>query len=107
MESDVVSGLPTEKRETAQGAFAIPYKQSPANLVGQGGGPGESWDVMVQYWMPFHDGQGLHDASWQSVFGGNVYTYAGSQGCVNLPPDVAAIVYEYMEENVAVILYKQ
>lgn len=107
VESDVVSGLPTEKRETAQGAFAIPYKQSPANLVGQGGGPGESWDVMVQYWMPFHDGQGLHDASWQSVFGGNVYTYAGSQGCVNLPPDVAAIVYEYMEENVAVILYKQ
>lgn len=106
VDTNVVTGLPTEERETAQGAFSIPYKQSPANLVGQGGGPGQSWDVEVQYWMPFHDGQGLHDAAWQSSFGGNIYTYAGSHGCVNLPVDVAALIYEYMEENVAILLYK-
>lgn len=106
VESDIISGLPKDDRETTQGAFAIPYKQSPANLVGQGGGAGESWDVEVQYWMPFHDGQGLHDASWQTNFGGTTYMTAGSHGCVNLPPDVAAIIYNYMEENMPIILYK-
>ncbi len=106
VQSGIISGLPKDDRETAQGAFAIPYKQSPANLVGQGGGEGESWDVEVKYWMPFHDGQGLHDASWQSNFGGTTYLTAGSHGCVNLPEDVAAIIYEYMEENMPIILYK-
>lgn len=106
VQSDIISGLPKDDRETTQGAFAIPYKQSPANLTGQGGGEGESWDVEVKYWMPFHDGQGLHDASWQTNFGGTTYLTAGSHGCVNLPPDIAAVVYEHMEENMPIILYK-
>lgn len=106
VESPVVTGLPKDGRETAQGAFAIPYKASPFNLVGEGNGPGQSWDVEVQYWMPFHEGQGLHDASWQTSFGGNVYQYNGSHGCVNLPPDVAAVIYNYLEANTAIILYK-
>ena len=38
VESPIVSGLPTEERATHEGVFTIPYKQSPANLVGQGGG---------------------------------------------------------------------
>ena len=106
VETDVVTGLPTEERETTEGAFAIPYKQSPSNLVGQGGGPGQSWDVEVQYWMPFHDGQGLHDASWRGAFGGTIYMTNGSHGCVNLPPSAAATIYSYMEENMPIILYK-
>ncbi|EET62527.1 hypothetical protein BRYFOR_05562 [Marvinbryantia formatexigens DSM 14469] len=105
VESAIVSGLPTEDRATHEGVFTIPYKQSPANLVGQGGGPGESWDVEVEYWMPFDDGQGLHDATWQSSFGGNVYQYAGSHGCINLPLDVAAAIYYEMEEDVAILIY--
>ena len=107
VESSVVTGLPKDGRETAEGAFAIPYKASPFNLVGGGGeGEGDAWDVEVRYWMPFHDGQGLHDADWRGSFGGNIYQTSGSHGCVNLPVDVAAVIYEYMEENVAVILYK-
>lgn len=104
-EGPIVSGLPTEERATHEGVFTIPYKQSPANLVGQGGGPGESWDVEVQYWMPFDDGQGLHDATWQSSFGGNTYQYAGSHGCINLSLDLAAAIYYEMEENVAILIY--
>ncbi|MDO4344922.1 MAG: L,D-transpeptidase family protein [Eubacteriales bacterium] len=106
VESPIISGLPTEDRATHTGVFTIPYKASPFNLVGQGGGPGESWDVEVEYWMPFDDGQGLHDATWQSAFGGNTYMYAGSHGCINLPLDVAAVIYNYMEENVAILIYQ-
>lgn len=106
VESDIISGLPKDGRETVEGAFALPYKASPFNLVGGGGGEGESWDVEVQYWMPFHDGQGLHDASWQSNFGGTTYMTAGSHGCINLPVDVAAVIYNYIEADMAIILYK-
>ena len=56
--------------------------------------------------MPFHDGQGLHDATWQSAFGGDLYLTVGSHGCVNLPLDVAAAIYNQMEANIPILLYK-
>ncbi len=106
VESPIISGLPTPERETHEGVFTIPYKASPYNLKGGGGGAGETWDVEVQYWMPFDDGQGLHDASWQGYFGGDTYKIAGSHGCINLPVDVAAAIYYEMEENVCILIYK-
>ena len=59
----------------------------------------------VQYWMPFVYGQGLHDASWQSSFGGDAYKTRGSHGCVNLPPDEASIIYNTIEGGYPIILY--
>ena len=106
VETDIVSGLPTEERETVDGAFAIPYKESPANLVGQGGSGQQTWDVEVDYWMPFCDGQGLHDAKWRGSFGGTLYKAYGSHGCVNLPEYAAAMIYSYCRTNYPIILYK-
>lgn len=100
VETDVVSGLPTPERETATGVFTIPYKKSPETLKG------DTWSEDVTYWMPFHDGQGLHDAPWRGSFGGNIYQSNGSHGCVNLPADAARIIYEHMEERVPIFLYK-
>ena len=100
IESDIVSGLPKDERETATGIFTIPYKTSPEVLKG------DTWEEEVEYWMPFHDGQGLHDAPWRSSFGGNIYKTNGSHGCVNLPPAVAKTIYENMEERMPIILYK-
>ncbi len=105
-ETDIVSGSVAKGAETQTGVFPLPYKQSPANLVGQGGSGSQSWDVTVQYWMPFYDGQGLHDANWRSSFGGNIYLTNGSHGCVNLPPAAAAAIYDQIEEGFAIILYK-
>jgi lipoprotein-anchoring transpeptidase ErfK/SrfK len=56
--------------------------------------------------MPFHDGQGLHDASWRTTFGGNIYQTNGSHGCVNLPEDAAQVIYENAEANMPILLYK-
>ena len=104
VETDVVTGLPKDGRETATGVFSIPYKQSPSVLSGgQGNG---AWNTDVQYWMPFHDGQGLHDAWWRNEFGGTIYQTNGSHGCVNLPPAAAKTIYDNMEEQMAIILYK-
>ncbi|MCD7746290.1 MAG: L,D-transpeptidase/peptidoglycan binding protein [Lachnospiraceae bacterium] len=104
IESDVVTGKPTEERETATGVFMIPYKQTDVTL--SGGTGSDAWETDVDYWMPFHEGQGLHDASWRSSFGGSIYKTNGSHGCVNLPYDVAETIYEEMEERTPIFLYK-
>lgn len=100
IETDFVSGLPRDGRETATGVFMIPYKKSPETLTG------DTWEEEVTYWMPFHDGQGLHDAPWRNEFGGNIYQTGGSHGCINLPPAAAAVIYENMQERMPIFLYK-
>ena len=49
----------------------------------------------MNYWMPFlGNAYGLHDASWRSRFGGSIYSYAGSHGCINLPREKAAELFD-------------
>ena len=48
--------------------------------------------------MPFISStHGMHDATWRWRFGGNIYTYDPSHGCVNMPLDKAEDLY-YMVE---------
>lgn len=106
VESDIVSGNP-KYEQTTTGAFPLAYKASPFNLAGGGTDGVATWDVEVQYWMPFHDGQGLHDASWRgSSFGGNIFLTNGSHGCVNLPSSVAQQIYNNIEQGMPIFLYK-
>ncbi len=102
VESDVVTGLPTSERETKTGVFPLAYKKSPANLSSDVNG----YSVDVSYWMPFFEGQGLHDATWRSSFGGSIYKSDGSHGCVNLPKDVAAAIYNNIDAGTAIVIYK-
>ena len=56
--------------------------------------------------MPFnYNGQGMHDATWRSSFGGNIYKYNGSHGCVNMPLDKAGKLYKMTDNGVPVIVY--
>ena len=101
-ETDIVSGAPTEERHTYTGAWPIAYKASPFTLTSDVYG----YDTKVKYWMPFVYGQGLHDAPWQSAFGGNRYkTGNGSHGCINLPEEEAAIIYENIDGGYPIIIY--
>ena len=101
-ETDIVSGAPKAGRETYRGAWPIAYKASPYNLSSSEYG----YNVTVKYWMPFVYGQGLHDASWQSSFGGNRYkSGAGSHGCINLPTDQAALIYNTIDGGYPIIIY--
>lgn len=101
-ETDIISGAPGEDTETYRGAWPIAYKASPFTLSSDEYG----YEIEVQYWMPFVYGQGLHDASWQSAFGGNSYrTGAGSHGCINLPPDQAAVIYNAIDGGYPIIIY--
>ena len=101
VESDFVSGDVSQERETTTGLFYLAYMESPSMLEGQ------DYNTEVQYWMAFHDGEGLHDAAWRGSFGGNIYQTNGSHGCLNLPPYAAAEIYRNVEPGTPIIIYKE
>ncbi len=103
LDSPVVSGDVTKGRGTQTGCFPLAYKESPSVLTG-GQGDGE-YETEVTYWMPFYEGQGLHDADWRYSFGGSIYRGNGSHGCVNLPVSVAAELYNAVETGTAIVIY--
>ena len=91
-----VSGNTSEGRGTPMGTFKINAKRTNETLIGADeDGDGEpDYKSHVTYWMPFvGNAVGLHDANWRSAFGGSIYSYAGSHGCVNLPPQAARELY--------------
>ena len=99
LETDCVTGNEARGDGTPQGAYSITYKQRDATLTG------ETYRTPVDYWMPFNGGIGLHDADWRSSFGGTLYKYGGSHGCVNLPPADAKKIYGMIEKGTPVICY--
>ncbi|MDO4797739.1 MAG: L,D-transpeptidase family protein [Coriobacteriales bacterium] len=90
-ESAFVSGDLLDGHSTVEGTFTIYSKELGTTLVGldydMDGFP--DYESYVNYWMPFYGGYGLHDATWRSAFGGDLYQYDGSHGCVNLPYEKA------------------
>ena len=45
------------------------------------------------------------EPNWRGKFGGEIYTYSGSHGCVNLPPSKAGELYEYVEAGMPIVCY--
>ncbi len=106
METDVVSGKMTHERYTPAGIFYLQYKQQDRYLRGPQREDGSyEWDVHVDYWMPFYNGCGMHDAYWQSVFGGSAYVSGGSRGCINMPFSQAKKLYEWISVGTPVVCY--
>ncbi|MDR1016782.1 MAG: L,D-transpeptidase/peptidoglycan binding protein [Coriobacteriales bacterium] len=107
LQTDVDTGLPAAGRATPTGVYYVYYKQSPATLTGRMVNGKPLYVSQVQYWMPFtDDGCGLHDASWQPVFGGDWYLSNGSHGCVNMPPAKAKQLYGIIKTGCPVIVHK-
>lgn len=99
LESDVVTGKPDGKHNTPPGVYGMTYTERNATLRGPG------YVTPVSYWMPFNGDIGLHDATWQSAFGGERYKIYGSHGCVNLPLSVAQEIFEHAYTNMPVVCY--
>lgn len=97
--SKCVTGNIAKGHTTPPGIYPLTYKQKDAVLRGPG------YASPVKFWMPFNGGIGLHDASWRSSFGGNIYKTNGSHGCVNLPYDMAKTLYENVYKGMPIICY--
>ena len=101
-ESDFVSGnMSYADRQTHAGIFTLYYKKSPDVLRGTMKADGTyEYESEVQYWMPFDGGIGFHDASWRDI-----YLTGGSHGCINLPPDNAAVLYDIIQYGVPIVCF--
>lgn len=97
----VVTGNPNRGYATVTGTHMINYKQMNAVLRGPG------YEAKVIYWMPFYGNMGLHDASWRSSFGGEIYKSRGTHGCVNAPFYLAEAIYKNIDEGTPVICYEE
>lgn len=88
--------------ETVLGEFAIYLKEVQHRMTSPF--PGIYYDDVVNYWMPFYLGYGLHDAPWRSVYGTQDYGAVGSHGCVNMPLNEASILYNWAEVGTRVFV---
>ena len=108
-ETPVITGATFDDRETPTGVYTLNNKALNQTLIGKTDpATGEPiYRTPVTYWMPFiGNAVGLHDASWQSSFGGTLYTTeAGSHGCINLPPDKAASIWDLIQIGDVVITH--
>ncbi len=100
LDADCVTGNVSKGTITHVGLYSIYGKETERYLVG------ENYRSFVNYWMPFDAGEGLHDATWRSSFGGSTYLTSGSHGCVNLSKSVAAEVYDLVEVGTPVFVYR-
>lgn len=98
--TDVVTGCVAKGRSTPQGTYYILYKQTNHTMVGPG------YRSFVNYWMPYMDrGIGLHDSSWRGSYGGSIYMYSGSHGCVNMPYSAVKAVFNNIEAGYPVCVH--
>lgn len=99
LESDFVSGNASRGWSTPAGVFGLTYKTRNAVLRGA------NYATPVSYWMPFNGNIGMHDATWRSSFGGEIYRTNGSHGCINLPYEIAESIYDYVYTGFPVVCY--
>ena len=100
-DSDVVTGkYSEEKRRTPTGVFCILRKLRDYTMSGTYG------SQFCHYFLNFDwTGCAIHDASWRSSFGGDIYLDSGSHGCVNMPPEKAKELFDLVWTAMPVIIY--
>lgn len=99
LETDIVTGNTGRRMGTPQGINFVYGKERNRTLRGPG------YASFVKYWMPVKGNIGIHDASWRSKFGGEIYKTGGSHGCINTPTDVMSELYDMAEIGTPVIMF--
>ena len=99
VETPVVTGNTSRRMGTPSGVNYVYLKQTDRILRGEG------YASHVNFWMPVKGNIGIHDASWRSKYGGNIYQTNGSHGCINTPYNAMVQMYEMVEVGTPVVMY--
>ena len=99
VDGPIVSGNISNGSRTPGGVYKLDYKERNATLKGEG------YSTPVSFWMPFNGGIGIHDATWRGSFGGNIYVYGGSHGCVNAPYSLASTIFNNIDDGTPIVCY--
>ena len=102
---DVVTGCRNTGTTTPTGLFSVLDKSRNVTLKGKNA-DGSKYESFVSYWMAFlGSSYGMHDATWRSSFGGDIWITSGSHGCVNMPPDRIPELYDMVSYGTPVIVH--
>ena len=99
VETPVVTGNMSRHWDTPSKVCYVYFKQKNRVLRGA------NYATPVKYWMAVDGHIGIHDASWRSEFGGDIYLTDGSHGCINTPLDIMSELYEMVDEGTPVIMF--
>ena len=91
LKSPIVSGNKDITDETPHGKFEVRRKVEDTSLRGR------DYIEHVDYWVGFDQTggiYGLHDAQWRDEFGGDIWLYDPSRGCVNMPLDKIGLLFK-------------
>lgn len=111
-DSPVVTGdMNNAETLTPTGSYKIYAKRTDQTL--RGSDAKGTWDVHVNYWLPFLHNQygtyGFHDATWRDndEFGTiDPYGSDGSHGCVELPLATSKWLYDWSTVDTTVLVQK-
>lgn len=100
----IVSGLPTTERMTYPGIYQLWMKET--NKTMKGRTSEGSYESKCSYWNYISQNSiGIHDATWQSSFGGDRYKIYGSHGCVGVSLSDAQYIHDNIPLGTVVIMY--
>ncbi|MGO4928618.1 L,D-transpeptidase family protein [Fundicoccus sp. Sow4_F4] len=104
LQTAIVTGTPGTN--TVPGTYQVWNMEEESTLVGYNPRTEMDYEQPVDYWIAFDDqAQGIHDANWQSSFGGEAYLSNGSLGCINTPPGVMPDVFELVYYGMPVVIF--
>ncbi|MCI5959589.1 MAG: L,D-transpeptidase [Lachnospiraceae bacterium] len=99
LQTPVVTGCTGKGNGTPQRVCYVYFMQRNRVLIG------EDYRTPVSYWIAVYNNIGIHDASWRSKFGGEIYKTSGSHGCINTPTSEVSRLYDMVEVGTPVILF--
>ncbi len=95
----IITGRDDEDHATPEGVYRLKSKSM--------GGTVKEKDKnkTVKYWMSINGENGICDADWKTLFGGEVYKTEGSDGSIYVLEDAAKTIYENSYENMPIVCY--
>lgn len=102
----IVSGQTTSAaRTTLPGVYKV-WSKATNYRMKDSNADGDEWDTTCDYWTRVAIvGIGLHDSQWRYYFGGDIYKYNGSHGCINMPLEYAKFVHDKVPMDTPVVMY--
>lgn len=102
----IVSGQTTSAaRTTLEGVYKLWSKEANFRMKSSNA-DGETWDTTCHFWNNVSIcGIGLHDSTWRGAFGGEIYKWNGSHGCINMPYEGAKYIYDNVEFDTPCVMY--
>ena len=99
IDTPIVTGNTSRRMGTPSGVNFVYLKQKNRVLRGR------DYASPVDFWMPVKGNIGIHDASWRSKFGGEIFKTNGSHGCINTPRDAMEQLYDMAEVGTPVVMF--